>query len=189
MCQFEIDRSIRVGERWLVPTNGLRIKPPDTSGHFEVSCGGSVKKGRLLGHILVVSFLAIFLGAGSATVGVSPDTAARSSAADLASRLSASPPTSSWVSDASKSSAYQADVNQMAYLSTLLAGELANGKGKDETRGIYGQLRTVGLRILTRSKATGQKLPDSEVKAYEDLMSKLEAWYGPTALPTAQDVK
>jgi hypothetical protein len=77
----------------------------------------------------------------------------------------------------------------MAYLSTLLAGELANGKGKDETRGIYGQLRTVGLRILTRSKATGQKLPDSEVKAYEDLMSKLEAWYGPTALPTAQDVK
>ena len=137
-----------------------------------------MRTGGLVGHGVVIASLAVALASGSAP-GEPLAREVSAAAADLASRLSTSPPASTWVADPTKESSFQADVNRMAYLSSLLAGELSSGKGREETRSIYRDLRGVGLRILSRSRATGTELPKAEVEAYEQLMSKLEAWYGP----------
>ena len=127
--------------------------------------------------VLISAFALVFVAGASLAEPQALD--ARSTASDLAARLSSAPNTSAWVSDATKQAAFQADVNRLAYLSSLLAGELASGKGREETAGIYRDLRSVGLRILTRSRASGIELPKADVAAYEQLMSKLEAYYGP----------
>lgn len=126
--------------------------------------------------VLVVGLLTIALAASGESLTREGTSAA---AADLAARLSASPPVSTWLTDGTKESSFQADVNRMAYLSSLLAAELSKGKPREETIAIYRDLRGVGLRILSRSRATGEQLPATDVEAYEQLMSKLEAYYGP----------
>jgi hypothetical protein len=103
---------------------------------------------------------------------------AASAASELAARLGTSPPVSAWVSADSKESGFQADVNRMAFLSAMLAAELSKGESPIETAGIYRDLRDVGIRILARSRTSGERLPPGDVEAYEQLMSKLEAFYG-----------
>jgi len=105
---------------------------------------------------------------------------AASAASELASRLGASPPVSAWVGDASKETSYQADVNRMTYLSSMLAAELSKGMGPVETASLYRDLRSTGIRILTRSRTSGEKLPAGDVQAFERLMSTLEAFYAET---------
>jgi hypothetical protein len=130
------------------------------------------------GGALLVVLLAMAIAPGLATAETTSRDAG-SAAEDLASRLSVSPPTSTWLADASKESSFQADVNRMAYLAAHLAAELERGKQRDATLGLYRELRSVGIRILRRSRATGEQLPAADVAAYEQLMAKLEDFYGP----------
>jgi hypothetical protein len=145
--------------------------------------GGGVVTTWLLQLALTSTLVIAVTGQAMADVSSAPVVGA---AQDLASRLSASPPVDTWVSDESRRTGFQADVNQMLFLSSLLAAELSNGKSRDQTRTIYHQLQQVGVRILTRSRAAGERLPPGEIEAYEALMSQLQAYYGPVRPAAAQ---
>ena len=140
---------------------------------------------RQVRSVLVLAIAANVLPSGSASAGATAGEV-KSAAQDLAARLSASPPAASWVADDSQESAFQADVNRMAYLSSHLAAQLESGKGREETAGLYRELRSVGIRILRRSRATGEQLPAADVAAYEQLIARLESWYGPVAPSNAR---
>lgn len=106
-------------------------------------------------------------------------------AKQLASLLGASPPVAAGGADAEAQTRLQSDVNRMAYLASLLAGELASGKGREQTASIYSELERVGLRVRAQSRAAGVQPSPEDAKTYERLMQTLQAWYSGAAQPKA----
>jgi hypothetical protein len=97
----------------------------------------------------------------------------------LASLLGASTPVAIWSGDPDSRVRFEADVNRMAYLASVLAGELASGKGRDKTAPVYAQLQQLSLRVRAQSRANGHQLPEAEAKTYARLMQTLQAYYDP----------